>query len=123
MSKEIQSNPVKTILVICVGFAVIGTFADQKWALYVAISVGAIGFLSPWVAEKIEWVWFAIAKIMSYIVPNVLLTAVFYLALFPMSLLAKAFKKDDALKLKDKYDSMYVTVEQEITKESFERPF
>jgi hypothetical protein len=40
-----------------------------------------------------------------------------------MSLLAKAFKKDDALKLKDKYDSMYVTVEQEITKESFERPF
>jgi hypothetical protein len=40
-----------------------------------------------------------------------------------MALAAKLFKKKDALKLKDTYDSMFVVAEQEFDKESFERPF
>lgn len=123
MSNEIPSNPLKTIIVITLGFAAIGTFADQKWALYVALAVGGVGFLFPWSAKQIELVWFSIAKVMGYIVPNILLTLIFYCALFPMAFLAKLFKKADALKLRDKYDSMYVPIEVEFDKSSFERPF
>ena len=123
MKGEFESNPLKTILIICVGFTVIGVLADKSWALYVAIGVGGAGSLIPWIAEKVEWFWFGIAKVLGFIVPNILLSLVFYIVLFPMSALNKIFKKTDALKLKDKYDSMYVDVEEEFTKEGFERPF
>lgn len=123
MSNEIPSNPLKTIIVITIGFAAIGTFADQKWALYVALAVGGVGFLFPWGAKQIELIWFAIAKVMGYIVPNILLTVIFYCALFPMAMLSRLFKKTDALRLLDKYESMYFPVEEEFDKSSFERPF
>lgn len=123
MSKEIPSNPVKTSLVICLGFTVIGLLIDQMWPFIIAVSVGGIGASIPWLASKIELVWFGIAKVMSYIVPNVVLTIVFYIFLFPMAMLARVFKKTDALKLKNKYDSMYVVADQVFDKASFERPF
>ncbi|NRA11480.1 MAG: hypothetical protein HRT57_05965 [Crocinitomicaceae bacterium] len=123
MSKEIPSNPVKTSLVICLGFTVIGLLIDQMWPFIVALSVGGIGATIPWLASKIEQVWFGIAKVMSYIVPNVLLTAIFFAFLFPMAMLVRVFKKSDALKLKNKYESMYVTPTSKFDVESFERPF
>lgn len=123
MKNKIVSDPYKTVLTICIGFAGIYFLVDQVWPLYVVLSVGVLGLLSPWIAKKIEWLWFGIAQILSYIAPNVLLTLVFYVALFPMAMIAKVFKKSDALKLKNKYDSMYVVAEQEFDKASFERPF
>ena len=123
MNTDFKSEPAKTSLVICIGFVVVYLLLDEIWALYVSVIIGGLSILSPWVTRRIEMIWFAIAKVLGYIVPNVLLTIIFYCALFPVACLSKVFKKTDPLKLKDKYESMYVTVDQEIEKESFERPF
>ena len=60
-----------------------------------------------------------LAQLLGYIIPNILLSIVFYLILFPLSLLSKLFTKDP-LMLSSKYDSYFVDVNKEMDQKSFE---
>lgn len=116
-------NPSKTVLTITVGFAIIYLVTELKWALGVAICIGLLGVLSDYLSKQIDYVWGFLAKVLSYIVPNILLSAIFFLFLFPIALLSKLFGKKDPLKLKNKSDSVYVDVERSFTPDSFEKIF
>jgi len=61
-----------------------------------------------------------LAQFLSYIIPNILLSIVYYLILFPISLLSKLFTKDP-LMLSSKYDSYFIDVNKEMDKESFKK--
>jgi hypothetical protein len=118
-----------TILIISMGFLALYVFSLLKWpdhpwiwALYISLGVGIIGALSTYLGEKIEWVWMKLSKLLSYIVPNVLLSLVFYLFLFPISLLSKLFSKDP-LMLSKKHPTYFININKEPDKKSFERIF
>ena len=61
-----------------------------------------------------------LSQVLSYIIPSVLLGIVFYLFLFPISLISKLFTKDP-LMLSNKYKTYFVTINKEIEKNSFEK--
>jgi hypothetical protein len=105
--KNIKSNPIKTILTISIGFLLLYLIGKQNWALWVAIGIGAIGIISEKLSVLIEKLWFKLALILSYIVPNIIMGAIFFLFLFPIALLSKIFKKKDSLKLKNNIDTVY----------------
>ena len=86
-----------TILTITLGFIVVFLIFKQEWAIYTALIIGIIGTASKWTAIKIEWLWFKLAHVLSKIAPTILLTAIFYLFLFPISLFSKLFTKDPLL--------------------------
>jgi len=86
-----------TLLVITLGFIVVFLMFKQEWAIYTALMIGIIGAASEWAAIKIEWLWFKLAHILSKIIPTMLLTAIFYLFLFPISLFSKLSTKDPLL--------------------------
>ena len=118
-----NSNPSKTVLTITVGFLIVYVVSDMKWVLSVTIVVGLAGILSSFLAEKIELIWMKLTWVLSLIVPNILLGAVFYIFLFPVALLAKLFSRKNALQLKDHTDSVYIETNKTFTNKDFENPW
>ena len=121
--KNIKTDPVKTCLTISVGFVVVYLITKANWSLTVALVVGLIGVLSDFLAKKVDWLWMQLTKVLSLIVPNILLSAIFYLFLFPISILARVFGKSDPLLLKNSKSSTYKAENKVFEKESFENPW
>lgn len=109
-----------TMLVISIGFLILYLIFAWQWAVIVSLVVGLMGIISSALSRKIEWVWMKLARILSYIIPSVLLGIIFYLILFPLSLISKLFTKDP-LMLSSKYETFFVNIEKEFDKKSMEK--
>lgn len=123
MNLNVKTDPIRTVLTITVGFLVIYMVTHQPWALWVALVIGAIGVFSTWLAEKIDWLWMKLAWLLSLVVPNIVLSVIFYLFLFPIALLARIFGQKDPLLLKNNVASVFRKVDKAFTKASFENPW
>ena len=110
-----------TILIICMGFLVIFLAFHVKWALYVSLGVGVLASASTFISQKIEWGWNKLSKILGYIVPNILLSAIFFLFLFPIAVISRLFTKKDPLMLSGKYDTYFIDMNTQMDKKSFEK--
>lgn len=119
MQKQ-KSYPAKTMLTISMGFLVIYLLADWQPALIISLAIGLIGVFSTFLSEKIEWAWMKLAWVLSLIVPNILLSVIFFLILFPMAMLSRLFGKKDPLMLKRGRESMFRDVEGKFDRTSFE---
>ena len=109
-----------TMLVISIGFLILYLLFSWQWAVIVSLVVGLMGIVSSALSRKIEWAWMKFAKILSYIIPSVLLAIIFYLILFPLSLISKLFTKDP-LMLSSKYNTYFVNIEKSYDKRSLEK--
>lgn len=119
--KAVKNNPVNTVLTISVGFGIIYLVSDFRWTLYLSLIVGVLGITSTKITKGIDFLWMKLAKVLSYIIPNILLTIIFYLFLFPMSVLAKIFGNKDALQLKEKSDTLWIHTDTQCDKNTFEK--
>ena len=88
-----------------------------------ALSVGLAGVISEYLALKIEWLWFKLAKLLSYIVPNILLSIVYYFFLFPIALLLKVVSRKNLLQLKKEGNTNWVSVNKQFGKKDLENPW
>ena len=121
--KPLKSDPAKTMLTITTGFLVMYVIMKHPWMLKVAVICGLVGVLSTFLSAKVEWLWMKLINILGLIMPNVMLTLVFYIFLFPFAMLAKIFGSTDALKLKNNSPSVYRESNKHYTAASFERPW
>ena len=109
-----------TVLVICMGFLVVYLTSHWKWAIYTSLGVGILAIASSFLSQKIEWLWKKLSLVLGYIVPNILLSIVFFLFLLPLSLISKLFNKD-VLMLSKKHKTYFIDVNKEMDKKSFEK--
>lgn len=109
-----------TILIISTGFLILYLVFSWQWAVIVSLIVGVVGIISSFLSKKIEWGWMKLSQFMGYIIPNILLSIVFFLFLFPISLFSKLFSKDP-LMLSEKYKTYFIDINKEIDKKSFEK--
>ncbi len=121
--KKNSTDPIMTVLTICVGFVGFYLLYKQIWLLQASFIIGLAGILSTFIREKIDYIWQKLIKILSLIVPNILMSIVFYVFLFPISMLAKFFSKNDPLMLKNKGSSTFVDSQKEYVKAYFEKPW
>lgn len=118
--QKMKSNPSKTALTISMGFLLIFWFTRMDWALTVSIIIGIIGVLSDALSKYIEIAWMKLSYVLSLIVPNIILGIVFFLFLLPLSILARIFRKEDALKLKNTFNTVYSEKNKSYDKAHFE---
>lgn len=116
-----KSNPTKTVLTIVIGFLFIFLITHQKWALTTAFLVGVIGLLSDFLAKQIDFIWMKLALVLSYIVPNIILSLIFFIVLTPIALLMKLTSKKDPLSLKNTTDSLFKTHSKVFDEAYFEK--
>jgi hypothetical protein len=112
-----QNNTDKTILTIVIGFLIVFVVSQWNWVLMISLGVGLIGIFSTFLSKKIEWLWMQLTKLLSMIVPNIILTAVFYLVLFPVAILSRIFGYKDLLQIKQKKSSYYIDNKKTFKKE------
>jgi hypothetical protein len=72
-------------------------------------------------AKKIDYLWMKLTWVLSMIVPNVLLSVIFYLFLTPIALLSRIFGKKNQLTLKNTKDSLFKENTKKFEKSSFEK--
>jgi hypothetical protein len=109
-----------TILVISMGFLFLYIVFLWQWAIIVSFVIGVAGALSSFLSQKIEWIWMKIAQLLGKLIPNVILSIVFFLILFPISLLSKLFNKDP-LMLSDKFNTYFIDLRDKKDKNSFKK--
>ena len=123
MPLKSNSTPTKTVLIIVVGFSVIYYITNAKEFLLVAIGLGGAGALSTWVAMKIDFLWMKLSYLLSLVVPNIILSVVFFLFLTPIALLSRVFGQKNPLGLKNLNDSQFKDHKQQIDQSWFEKPW
>lgn len=96
---EEGDNKYKTLLVIVTGLAVLGIPAKHHWFIYIAVSVGVISLIFPIVATWVVKGWYKLAEGLGWVNSRVLLSIIFYVFLYPISIFAK-LSKSDSLNLK-----------------------
>ncbi len=121
--KRGKSEPIKTVLTITLGFLLLFIATKWKWTLTVSVLIGLAGLFSIYLAEKIDFLWMKLAYLLSLIVPNIVFSLIFYLILFPVSILAKIAGQKNKLLLKNKYTSTFIETNKTFSKESFEKPW
>jgi hypothetical protein len=109
-----------TILVISIGFLILYLIFSWQWAVITSLVVGLVGIISGTLSSIIEKGWMAVSRILSFIIPSILLGIVFYLFLFPISVISKLFTHDP-LMLSNKYNTFFVNINKEVDKKSFEK--
>ena len=73
-----------------------------------------------YLSNIIEWAWMKLSQLLSYIIPNILLSIVYFLFLVPISLLSRLFTKDP-LMLSKKYNTYFIDINNEIDIKSFKK--
>ena len=121
---KIKSNPYKTILTISFGFFVVFMVWKTNWALLTALIISFLGLISLRLAKLIEKIWFKIAEFLGFFIPNIVLTVVFYLFLFPLSILFKFSKtRENAFKEGKSRKSNYFISNKKFTDADFLNPW
>lgn len=97
--KHDRKTNLETTLVISTGLLIFYFIKEWESLLIIAAVIGVIGVFFDRIASIISWAWYKLAELLGKVVPKILLTAIFYLILFPISMLYRLFNKD-SMKLK-----------------------
>jgi hypothetical protein len=120
--KKIKSNPSKTALTISVGFIIVYLILKENWPLYFSLFIGITAMVSNKLSKIIEKIWFKIAEILGLFIPNIILTLVFFMFLFPISLVQKLFNSD-SLNIKKRSKSNYVSANKTFSPKDLKNPW
>lgn len=124
MNPKLQkTDPIKTVLVITVGLLIVFAITHWKWTFNAAVLIGLLGLISSFLAKQIDYVWMKLAWILSLIVPNIILSIIFYFLLTPLAFLSRLFGEKNQLNLKNKSDSLFKDYNKDFDKPSFEKPW
>lgn len=124
MNPKLQkTDPIKTVLVITVGLLIVFTITHWEWTFNAAVLIGLLSLISNFIAKQIDYLWMKLAWVLSLIVPNIILSIIFYFLLTPIALLSRLFGEKNQLNLKNKADSLFKDYNKDFDKPSFEKPW
>ena len=104
------------------GFCLIGYAINVYLMIWIALGVGAVSFLIPWVGKKVVAGWMLFSQAIGYVMSRVLLTIVFFLVLFPVALIYRISNKD-SLDMKSGKGPIFKTRNHTYTAADLENPW
>lgn len=109
-----KNKDLETILSITLGFLglylvfrKVDVYKKIDILLLIAFLIGVAGLFSSYLREKIAQVWMKIGHVLGTINGSILLSIVFFIILFPIALLARAFGKSSFLLKPKSNESCY----------------
>ncbi|HKR06003.1 MAG TPA: hypothetical protein VJY62_15310 [Bacteroidia bacterium] len=121
MTKKINEiEKLKALLVIVTGLVVIGILTKAKAWFYAAGIVGVITLAIPVIGYWTVWLWYEISEMMGWFMSGIILSAIFFLFLYPISWFVKMSNKNmmQLKRVKDK--TVYTERNHKYTKEDIE---
>lgn len=78
-----------TILVLVLAFVGVYIYSDQIMLLYLAVGMGLISLLIPWIAKNIHFLWMKLSVLLGSVSAIVILTLIYFLIVVPLAFIAK----------------------------------
>jgi hypothetical protein len=123
MKGDSKEKNQETILAIVLGLIVIWYFIRIDTLIYVSLALIVIALFILSLASYITWFWLKLSHVMGWVMSKVILSAVFFLFLFPIALLARVFTKDHLMLKKSKGISYYKERNLTYKQEDLENPW
>lgn len=121
MKKKIDLvEKLKSLLVIVTGLVILFFIFKGKGFLYAAALIGVLSLMIPVIGDWIVWLWFKIAEILGWINSRILLSAIFFIFLFPIAILSRLFSKNKMMLKRVKDNSVYHKRDHQYTKKDLE---
>lgn len=95
--KKDKTRNITDCLVIVSGLVIAGIITKEPLYFYIAAGLGFVTALVSAFAYYISFIWQGIGKIAGFFVSKIVLTIIFYIILFPFSLLHKLFAKNKSI--------------------------
>ena len=121
MTEKTKQDPIKTILIINVGLLIVFFGTKWHWPVVASTIIGLLGLSSRYLSFKIDYLWMKLTWLLGMIMPNILLSVIFFFFLTPVALLAKVFGKSNPLFLKNLSSTLFKVVDKKFEKSSFEK--
>lgn len=116
-----ESDKIKAQLVIVTGLVVLYFIFKSQYFLIAAAVVGVLSIAIPVVGDLIVKVWYKIAEVLGAINGKILLSAVFFVVLFPVALISRIGKKNPLHLKKEEGDSVFVERNHKYTAKDLEQ--
>jgi len=78
-----------TILVLVLALVGVFIYSDEITLLYVAVGMGLVSLLIPWVAKNIHFLWMKLSVLLGSVSAIVILTLIYFLIIVPLSFIAR----------------------------------
>lgn len=121
MERHSELEPTKVVLVITVGFLALYFITKWHGAISISIIIGILGLSSSSIARIFSIVWSKIIRILSLIVPNILLTIIYFLLLTPLAYFSRLLKAPRQMIIKNTEQSFFKVKDKSFKKEDFEK--
>jgi len=115
-----KQRNIETMLVLSMGFILLFYIFHWKYFILISLILGLTGLFFPWLTNILTILWLKLATALSYVVPKLLFSIVFYIFLFPLATISKLFSKDSML-MKRGYKSYFIDRNINFSKDSFEK--
>lgn len=89
-----REKALETSIVLTAAFLLLYFLKPRELFLYIAFGFGITGIFIKPLAKIIAFLWFKFADILNFFVSKLILGTIFYLILFPISVLYRLTKKD-----------------------------
>jgi predicted membrane-bound spermidine synthase len=103
-----KAKVLEVSLVLSTALAILYWYTSIKIYLYLAIAIGLVGILIPPLANLIAKGWFKLADLLSFVMSRIILGTLFFLVLFPISLLYR-IGRTDKLQIRKSETTTWVT--------------
>ena len=94
---------------------------NLKWLLNLSIIFGLFAFFSNYFTKKVDFFWMKIGWFLGLVVPNLVLTSVYYFFLTPISFFAKKIDKKNQMQILNRETSMFKNSNKMYDKEFFKK--
>lgn len=118
---KIKSNPSLTLLTIVFGLLFINIFLENTNILIISLVLSGLGVFSAKLSLVIEKIWFKFSFILSQIIPNILLSLLFFLILSPLAILSRLFSSQTNFNSRNNQNTTFINQNKSFKKNSFER--
>ena len=116
-----ESDKIKAQLVIVTGLVVMYFIFKSQYFLMAAAFVGIISIAIPVAGDLIVKGWYKIAEILWAINGKILLSAVFFVVLFPVAVISRIGKKNPLSLKRENTNSVFVERNHKYKKEDLEQ--
>lgn len=104
--KAKKEKSLETLLILCGALVILFWIYNKKIFLLLSLVLVLIGAFSPYLSEKITWLWLKFSELIGHVMSKVMLAIIFFIFLLPLAFINKIFRKDN-LSLKKKETSYY----------------
>jgi len=118
-----RDKELEAILVISSGLLVFHWLFHVEELVYIALGLMIVSLASKYLSSKIVWLWFKLAEVLGFVMSKVLLSLVFFLFLYPISLLFRIFNKDSLGLSKEGKTTYFIERDHQYSAKDLENPW